>query len=108
MGERVGGELRSDGHAKLPSVRSAEHLGKFIHETYVQPARLRGDKAITIRVDQVWEALNYAYTSDLIRGVLGSMKFRNTYRLPLVSTNDRDGHPTTFTFKLESLSSSRE
>jgi hypothetical protein len=85
----------------LPPLKSAEHLGKFIYETYVQPARERGEKFVTIQVNDVSKALEQAESSNSIRGVLGSMKFRNTYRLPLVATNElSNGQATTFTFKL--------
>ena len=91
--------------AKMPNilpVESAEHVGKFIYETYVQPARERGEKAVTIHVDAVCEALHYVQSPNSIRGVLGSMKFRNTYRLPLVASDGiKDGQAMLFTFRLE-------
>ena len=87
---------------------SAEHLGKFIHDTYVQPARARGDRVVTIRVPEVCQALNHSYSLNLVRGVLGSMKFRNTYRLPLVAADENgDGRPVTFMFKLRRGNSER-
>src|SRR5436305_115667 len=86
----------------LLPVESVQHLGKFIYETYVQPARERGEKVVTIHVDEVCEALQYAQSPNSIRGVLGSMKFRNTYRLPLVASNElKNGQAMIFTFRLQ-------
>jgi len=83
-------------------VESAEHLGKFIYETYVQPARERGERAVTIHVDEVCQALHYIQSPNSIRGVLGSMKFRNTYHLPLVASDElKSGQAMLFTFRLE-------
>src|SRR2546426_8849517 len=59
-------------------VVSAEYLGKFIHDTYVRPARECGDRVVTIRVREVCEALSHGYSENLVRGVLGSMKFRSS------------------------------
>ena len=83
-------------------VVSAEYLGKFIHDTYVRPARECGDRVVTIRVREVCEALSHGYSENLVRGVLGSMKFRNAYRLPLVAGDEHaDGRPAAFMFKLQ-------
>jgi len=81
---------------------SPEHVGKIIYETYVRPARERGEKVVTIHVDEVCEALQYAQSPNSIRGVLGSMRFRNTYRLPLVASNElKNGQAMIFTFRLQ-------
>ncbi len=81
---------------------SPEHVGKFIYETYVRPARERGEMVVTIHVDEVCEALQYLQSPNSIRGVLGSMKFRNTYRLPLVASNElKNGQAMIFTFRLQ-------
>ena len=77
-----------------------EDIGEFIHENYIRPARENGEKAVTIDVREVCSAFNHTYTADLIRSVLGSMKFRNTYSLPLAATGGPpDGPLTTYTFK---------
>src|SRR5206468_10943127 len=65
---------------------SFEDIGEFIYENYIRPARENGEKAVTIDVREVCIAFNHTYTADLIRSVLGSMKFRNTYSLPLAAT----------------------
>jgi hypothetical protein len=87
-------------NAEAIAMLDFEHIGEFIYENYVGPARENDEKAVTIDVRDVCGALNYAYTADLVRSVLGSMKFRNTYCLPLAATGGPpDGPPTTFTFK---------
>ena len=86
----------------LLPVESVQRLGKFIYETYVQPARERGEKVVTIHVDEVCQALRYARSPNSIRGVLGSMKFRNTYHLPLVASDElENGQAMFFTFRLD-------
>ena len=77
-----------------------EDIGEFIYHNYIRPARENGEKAVTVDVREVCQALNHAHTADLVRSVLGSMKFRNTYSLPLAATGGPpDGLPTTYTFK---------
>jgi len=78
-----------------------EDIGELIYENYIRPARENGEKAVTLDVREVCQALNHGYTADLVRSVLGSMKFRNTYSLPLAATaGPPDGPPTTYTFKI--------
>ena len=55
-----------------------DYIAQFIHETYVEPARSRGDKVVTVRPREVYKALDCACSLGLIHGVLGSMKFRNS------------------------------
>lgn len=77
----------------------AEYVGKFIFETYILPAAERGDRLVEMEVHRVSRDLNYQ--PNLIRGVLGSMRFRNTYHLHLASTQGSpDGKPFAFTFRL--------
>lgn len=80
-------------------VDPADYVGKFIFQTYILPAQERGAELIEMEVQRVSRDLNYQ--PNLIRGVLGSMKFRNTYRLHLASTQGSpDGPPLAFTFRL--------
>jgi len=80
-------------------VDPADYVGKFIFETYIVPAQQRGDELIEMEVHKISRDLNYQ--AGLIRGVLGSMKFRNTYRLRLASTQGPPyGQPFAFTFRL--------
>jgi hypothetical protein len=77
-----------------------EEIAEFIHQTWVRPARESGEKTVTVDVREVCQALSYTYSADLVRSVLGSMRFRNTYRLPLAATGGpSEGPPTTYTFK---------
>ena len=78
-----------------------DYIAQFIHETYVDPARRRGDKVVTVHPREVHKALDWVCSLGLIHGVLGSMKFRNTYRLTLAGTEGpEEGLPTKYTFKL--------
>jgi hypothetical protein len=65
---------------------ASDQVSRFIFEHYVLPARESGRGSVTIPAPQAWRQLNGAYSLDLIRGVLGSMHFRNTYHLTLVQS----------------------
>jgi hypothetical protein len=54
----------------------ADYVGKFIFEAYILPAQERGDALVEMQVQRVSRELNYH--PNLVRGILGSMKFRNT------------------------------
>ena len=79
----------------------ADRLAAFIFETYVLPVRGRDEKMVMIPVRQVWKELKGEFPLGFIRGVLGSMTFRNTYGLALVAA---EGSPEqaqdTYVFKL--------
>ena len=78
-----------------------DYIAQFVHENYIDPARKRGDKAVTVLPREVYKALDCACSLGLIHGVLGSMKFRNTYGLTLARTEGpEEGLPTKYTFKL--------
>jgi len=78
-----------------------DYIAQFIYETYLDPARRRGDKVVTVHPREVYKALDGGCSLGLIHGVLGSMKFRNTYRLTLAGTEgSQEGLPTKYTFKL--------
>jgi hypothetical protein len=89
----------------MPETMATDYVGKFIYETYILPALMRGDKTVTIKAGEACQRmmLNCA-TGDinLMCGLLGSMKFRNRYRLVLEAV---EGHTlglaaTTFRFGL--------
>ena len=81
---------------------TAERLAAFIFTNHILPARERGEGIAVISAGQVWKALDCEFPLDLIRGVLGSTRFRNTYHVALVAreglTEDRP--VDTFVFKL--------
>lgn len=83
----------------LPS----DAIGNFVNDTYIVPARARGDKTITIRASEVYWALNRRYELDLVCGVLGSAWFRNDRRVALerVDYPEASSKMATFRFRLD-------
>ena len=75
---------------------TAERVAAFVFETYIAPARERNEEIVMVPVRQVWKALDGEFSLGLIRGVLGSMRFRNTCHLGLIATEDstKQGHET--------------
>ena len=78
---------------------TAERVANFVFSNYVRPARERGDDTILIPVRQVWKALDCAFPLGLIQGVVGSMRFRNTYQLALIA-EEGDKFRDTYVFKI--------
>ena len=91
--------MAGNGIKKGGRVPPNEYLANFIYDSYIVPAQARGERQVTVPVLQVWKALDCMYTPDFIRGILGSMKFRNTYHLSLTSTEEAS-LPAAYTFKL--------
>lgn len=87
----------------------ADHVSSFVYEEYVVPALASGENRVAIGVREVWKALDCAYSPGFIRGVLGSMKFRNAYHLSLVR-EPVEGLAPEYTFRISTaklVSSSR-
>ena len=72
---------------------TTERLAAAIFSNYILPARERGEMTITISASRVRETLDGAFPLSQIRGVLGSMKFRNTYHLALLLSDDSTACP---------------
>jgi|GEM_PF-6053914 len=81
---------------------TAERIAAFISAQYILPARERGQGMVMIPVRQVWRALDSEFPLGLIRGIVGSMQFRNAHHLALVAAeaSTEDGPPDTYVFKL--------
>ncbi|HEV2492194.1 MAG TPA: hypothetical protein VG204_03885 [Terriglobia bacterium] len=79
---------------------TAERVAAFVFAHHVVPARESGEHIVMIPVRQVWKALDGEFPLDLIRGVLGSTRFRNTYHLALVAAEGLEDPPDTYVFKL--------
>ena len=62
---------------------TAERVSAFIFTNHIQPAQERGERTVTISVREVWKGSDGEFPLHLIRGVLGSMRFSNTYHLGL-------------------------
>lgn len=80
---------------------TAERLSGYLFSEYVLPAREGHEEIIMVPVRQVWKALEGEFPLGLIRGILGSMRFRNTHHLALVAVEgSREQEPDTYVFKL--------
>ena len=80
-------------------MRPTDHVSEFVYEEYVWPALERGDKIVTIDTHEIYDALHGLYSQSFIGGVLGSMHFRNTYRVSLESAEFAGTE--TYTFRLD-------
>jgi len=76
-----------------------DYVSEFVYEKYIWPALERGDKIVTIDTRQIHDALDAAYSQSFIGAVLGSMHFRNTYRVSLESAEFAGTE--TYTFRLD-------
>lgn len=82
-------------------MRPADDLGKLIHERYILPAYARGETTVELSVLGIARDLGNNYRPDFIGGVLGSMRFRNTYHLLLAATKGSpERAPIAYTYKL--------
>lgn len=80
---------------------TADPISAFALSNLILPARERGQGTVMIGVREVWKALNGEFPLDHIRGVIGSMGFRNGHRLALIAV-EGDGEPDTYVFKFRS------
>jgi len=82
---------------------TAERLAAFIFTHHILPARERGEGIAMISARQVWKALDGEFPLDLIRGVLGSSRFRKTYHVALIAREgSAEGDPVeSFVFNLD-------
>ncbi|HEV2494746.1 MAG TPA: hypothetical protein VG204_16915 [Terriglobia bacterium] len=80
---------------------ASEEIANYVYGKYVLSAVEHGQGIVMVPVRQVWKAFDGAYKTDFIRGVLGSMKFRNAYHLSLVAAEGpSEDALDTYVFKL--------
>ena len=79
----------------------ADDVRQYCKQTYVDPARNKGEKTIAIRSGDVHSALNYANRYPLVCSAIGSNKFEELCGLKrLCVEGPLNGVSTLFTFKL--------
>ena len=76
-------------------------VGRLVYQTYLLPAKSRGDLQVTIPVSEVWKALGCVYPVYFIRDVLESRRFRDTYHVSLATLLPDEFFPVSFTFTLD-------
>ncbi len=79
----------------------ADDVRQYCKETYVDPARGRGDKTVTIRSGDVHSALNYRNRYPLVCSAIGSNLFEELCSMKRISVEGPlNGVSTLFTFEL--------
>ena len=80
----------------------ADEVREHCKATYVNPARERGDKFVTIRSGDVHKDLNYSNRYPLVCSAIGSNLFEELAGLRRVSIEGPlNGSNTLFTFELD-------
>ena len=87
--------------AKRDWMSFADDVRMYCKETYVDPARVRGEKTVTIRSGDVHSALNYRNRYPLVCSALGSNLFEQLCNVKRISVEGPlNGVSTLFTFEL--------
>ncbi len=79
----------------------ADDVRRYCKETYVEPARNRGDKTVLIRSGDVHSALKYRNRYPLVCSAIGSNLFEKLCSVKRISVEGPlNGVSTLFTFEL--------
>lgn len=79
----------------------ADDVRRYCIENYVNPAREKGEKHITIRTGDVHSALNYRNRYPLVCSAIGSLTFEEVADVVRVAIDGPlNGSNTLFTFEL--------
>lgn len=79
----------------------ADDVRLYCKQTYIDPARGRGDKRVTIRSGDVHSALNYHNRYPLVCSAIGSNLFEKLCNVKRISVEGPlNGVSTLFTFEL--------
>ena len=66
----------------------SELVKDYAFKTYIIPARSRGAPSVQIRAGDIHKALGFKQRSALVCSALGSLAFRDQYKIKLIA---RDG-----------------
>jgi 5-methylcytosine-specific restriction protein B len=79
----------------------ADDVRQYCKDTYVDPARNKGEKTVTIRSGDVHSALNYKNRYPLVCSAIGSNLFEELCNVKRISVEGPlNGVTTLFTFEL--------
>ena len=79
----------------------ADYVRRYCKENYIDPARARGEKTVTIRSGDVHSALNYRNRYPLVCSAIGSNLFEELCSVKRISVEGPlNGVSTLFTFEL--------
>jgi hypothetical protein len=85
-------------------VTLADYVSEFIYKTYVEPALQHGEKSVNIDLNELYEALNGAYSRDFLCALLRSSRFCRTYHLA-PEPDEITAAQTARTFRLQPVDS---
>jgi hypothetical protein len=80
-------------------ITPTDYISDFAYGRYVRPALERGDKTVTIDTREIYDGLGGAYSENFVGTVLGSLHFRETCCVALVSAEL--AATETYTFRLD-------
>ena len=84
------------------SKSASDRVREFAQKTYVNPARRRREKTVTINVGQIQKGVGLRNRVSLVCQALGSEKFLRAQGLKLISkTGPPSGQSTTVTYTYE-------
>jgi 5-methylcytosine-specific restriction protein B len=79
----------------------ADDVREYCKITYIDPARRRGQKTVTIKSGDIHSALNYKNRYPLVCSAIGSNRFEQMCSLKRISVKGPlNGVSTLFTFEL--------
>lgn len=78
----------------------SDRVRKYAYDSYIRPAKERGERVVRIRAGDVHKALGFKNRLPLICTALGAMKFRREYGLVLRAV-EGPGQSTTTTYVFE-------
>jgi len=82
-------------------MKLADQIRQFALETYVEPARARGDRVVKIRAGDVNDAMGLRSRQPAVAGALGAEKFQEFAQIRLLSREGpHQGANLVFTFEL--------
>ena len=90
-----------DGYIKRYEMSLADDVRRYCKETYIDPARSRGEKTAVIRSGDVHSALSYKNRYPLVCSAIGSNLFEELCSIKRISVEGPlNGVSTLFTFEL--------
>lgn len=80
----------------------ADDVRKYCKDNIIDPARIRGEKQIAIRVGDIHAAMGYKSRMPLVCAALGANKFVEIARVERISiTGPTNGANAIFTFQIK-------
>ncbi len=79
----------------------ADRIRQFAYDSYIVPARQRGEKSVTLRAGDVHTRMNLTSRMPAVCGAIGTRLFETQYHLRLIDRRGpTQGAEVTFKFEL--------